>query len=337
MCLLGVIFFYTERHSVESIDLNIVEKTSAQTKNESGPVKMLFVGDIMLDRVVAINSERKGVDSLFYKVRDLLTSSDLTVGNLEGPITDEPSIAQQDFSILRFTFDRKFAHVLKDYGFSALSLANNHSMDFGQNGYDQTTHYLEDAGIYFFGSYLNNKNISTSIRIREKNVCLVGYHDLYTHDPVSTTAEIVRIRSNCDYIVLFAHWGEEYQKIQSDRQTELAHGFVDVGADLVIGAHPHVVQPVEIYKNKAIFYSLGNFIFDQNFSFATQHGLAVVVEWSKEKTNFKLVPVSINEAEVGVADEGDGIRVINDILNRESVSSSIFSSISSNWSFVLEN
>ena len=86
MCLLGVIFFHTERHSVESIDLNIVEKTSAQTKTSQARSKMLFVGDIMLDRVVAINSERKGVDSLFYKIRDLLTSSDLTVGNLEGPI-----------------------------------------------------------------------------------------------------------------------------------------------------------------------------------------------------------------------------------------------------------
>ncbi len=337
MCLLGVTFFYTERLTPETTVPKLLEKIVVHKKVSPEPVKMLFVGDIMLDRTVAISADQKGTDSLFLKVQDLLAGADVTVGNLEGPITDKPSVAKKDFSILRFTFDPKFAQVLKNYGFSALSLANNHSLDFGRDGYDQTTNYLQNVDMAFFGSYLNDKNISTSMQMKEKNICLVGYHDLFTHDPVPVIDEITRIRLECDYVVLFAHWGEEYQKIQGDRQTKLAHEFIDAGADLVIGAHPHVVQPVEIYKNKAIFYSLGNFMFDQNFSFATRHGLAIEVEWSEEKTDFKLVPVAINEAEVEIANETDGARVIRDVLAEGLLSPETTSSILNSWNFVLEN
>lgn len=307
-------YFSLERNNPALVVEKQTKKTTIKQQKTVEPIEILFVGDIMLDRGVANHAEKHGVESLFSKVRGLFAEVDAVVGNLEGPITNEQSIARKDNSILRFTFDPQFAGVLKDIGFSAVSLANNHALDFGGDGYAQTLSYLQDAGLYSFGSYRNDQNISTSIKVKDKNLCLVGYHDLFTYNPVPVTDEITRIRWDCDFVVLFAHWGEEYQSVQTERQTELAHSFIDAGADLVIGAHPHVVQPVEIYKNKAIFYSLGNFMFDQDFSFETRHGLAVRVGFDENKTVFTLIPVSINKAEVQIADGVDADRVINDAV-----------------------
>ncbi|HFC36337.1 MAG TPA: hypothetical protein ENJ49_01525, partial [Candidatus Moranbacteria bacterium] len=94
-----------------------------------------------------------------------------------------------------------------------------------------------------------------------------------------------------DFIVVYSHWGREYKLVNSERQQKLAHQFIDAGADLIIGAHPHVVQPIEIYKNKAIFYSLGNFVFDQYFSDNVRSILGVGVLLENKKIKFTLIPL----------------------------------------------
>ncbi len=264
--------------------------------------KIIFVGDIMLDRAVAIHSKRDGKESVFEGVKYLFEGVDAVVGNLEGTVSYRKSIAVPGSSILRFTFDPSFMPILRSIGFKAVSLANNHSLDFGHDADTETRDYLHINDILTFGSALNDRDLSSSISMKDGAFCLVGYHDLFFPDPSGVIEEIKNIRSSCKNIVVFVHWGSEYTHVPSDRQRILAQSFIDIGADLVIGAHPHVVQPVEIYKGKAIFYSLGNFVFDQNFSFATMHGLIVSVEWANDQIRFELIPVSIEKGKVTVAD-----------------------------------
>ncbi len=302
----------------------------------SGDASLLFVGDIMLDRGIAKYARKYGTNSLFAKVERLFLGTNAVIGNLEGTITNKPSVSEKDTSILRFTFDPMFAGLLGKLNFTALSLANNHAFDFGKDGYEQTKNNLHSAGIIAFGSPQNNDNVSGRLFVQGKTICLVGYHDLFTPDPTPTLEEIRNIRASCSRVVLFAHWGIEYLPTPSERQKMLAHKFIDAGADLVIGAHPHVVQPIEIYKNKAIFYSLGNFIFDQDFSFATEHGLTVHAEWSDEKIRFTLVPVSIKRGEVKIAEPLDRDRVISALVDKY-LSSIITSDIIKKQEFTLWN
>ncbi|MBC7836744.1 CapA family protein [Acetobacteraceae bacterium] len=258
------------------------------------PVRVLFAGDIMLDRDIARNTARVGVESFVADVAPLFANNDINVANLEGTVTDFPSIAQIDNTVLRFTFTPALAEsVLTSLKLDAVSLANNHALDFGAAGYSQTRDFLSERGILSFGSPSNSENLSAQKTVRGNNICFVGYEDFINADPTIITNEITSIRPFCYRVVVFTHWGVEYQIQPTEHQRMLAHAFIDSGADLVIGAHPHVVQPREIYNGKAIFYSLGNFIFDQYFSSQTKRGIAVAVEFYSFETRFTLTPVSI--------------------------------------------
>lgn len=279
-------------------------------------VHVLFVGDVMLDRNVSLHALESGVENLFAGAQGLFAGHDAVVGNLEGTITTEQSIAQRDHTILRFTFDPRFADVLKSAGFTVLGSANNHALDFGKSGYVQTVEALQRAGIMQFGAPFNDENISAQIPIRNKMLCMVGYHELFKSDPTSVLAEIVRIRPSCSYIVLMTHWGIEYQHAPSTQQVALAHEFIDAGVDVIIGAHPHVVEPLEIYNNHAIFYSLGNFLFDQGFSPQVMRGLAVDITFADAKTTFVLTAVNTYE-EVSVADATTAQAVLEDVVTTD--------------------
>ncbi len=275
-------------------------------------VSILFVGDIMLDRGVASHAGKVGDQVLFAGVKKLFSGHDLVVANLEGAITSNASVSRQDNSILRFTFDPRFANILARAGVKVVSLANNHSLDFGEFGYEDTRSFLDKAGLASFGSPFNDRHTATSVVIKDKKICLVGYHELFRAETTSTLLKIETIRPLCDYVIVFSHWGEEYTHEPTARQRESAHAFIDAGADVVIGAHPHVVQPLEIYKNKAIFYSLGNFLFDQGFSPEVKRGVAVEIEFFASSVKFTLTPVNTFK-EVSVADDEVAQAVFDDL------------------------
>ncbi|HEV7449005.1 MAG TPA: CapA family protein [Candidatus Paceibacterota bacterium] len=272
---------------------------------------IIFVGDIMLDRNVAVHAEAVGTQALFAGVQSLLKSADARVANLEGTITQNPSIARQDHTILHFTFDPALAQAaLAPLNLSAVSLANNHAYDFGRLGFDTTQEYLKSWGIKAFGHPYNARDISTVLDVRGKQFCLVGYHALYDPSTTEVVQEIQRLKPSCYRVIAFAHWGVEYEPQASAEQVAQAHALVDAGADLVIGAHPHVVENIETYSGKAIFYSLGNFMFDQDFSWATTHGLAVKVTFDATSTAFDLTPITVAGQEATVANEADAARVL---------------------------
>ena len=317
---------------------------AADAAVSSDDLSMLFVGDVMLDRGVATHADKYGAESLFGKLERLFLGTDLTLGNLEGTITRNQSVSIPNNSLLRFTFDPKYANALADLNFSGFSLSNNHALDFGQDGFAQTKRFLTAAGLFSYGSPLNDGALSAQVKIRGKNVCFVGYHELFRSDPAPIIKEIQRIRPQCDLVVLGAHWGQEYFPGVTDAQRERAHQFIDAGADLIIGGHPHVVEPLEIYKGKAIFYSLGNFMFDQDFSFNTEHGLAVNVEWGSDVARFTLVPVLIQRGEVSIADAADRKRTLALLLggahstsSAASLPAAISSGIMEQYSFTLSH
>jgi len=283
-------------------------KIAPQPKPEPS---ILFVGDIMLDRNVAKHAQASSTGVLFTNVVDLFQTADANVANLEGSITTNPSIAQRDSSILRFTFNPDVTkRALGALNLTAVSLANNHTYDFYAEGYDATRGYLLDWAILPFGHPYNARHLSTTIKVHSKAFCLVGYHSLYDAGTAEVVQEIQKLRPSCYRVIIMPHWGDEYESVANEEQVALAHEFIDAGADLIIGAHPHVVQNVGEYKGKAIFYSLGNFMFDQNFSWATQHGLAVKVTFGEAQTRFELTPISVIEEEAKVANGPSAARVL---------------------------
>jgi len=262
------------------------------------PLRVLFVGDIMLDRTVALSAEERGVSALFStSIRELFAEADVRVGNLEGAVTTNQSIARRDHTIFRFTFDPAVAQqALLALGFDVLSLANNHALDFGAAGYAQTGAYLEAWGVQSFGHPHNNADyVSAVVERKGRALCFIGYHALFSPDTAPITTRLAELRPRCFKIVVFAHWGEEYSLHSTLKQREEAHAFVDAGADLVVGAHPHVVQEAEVYRGRAIFYSLGNFMFDQNFSWETTHSIALRADFYEEETRFTLTPLIIQD------------------------------------------
>jgi poly-gamma-glutamate synthesis protein (capsule biosynthesis protein) len=217
--------------------------------------------------------------------------------------------------ILQFTFDPRFAGFLKNIGITAVSLSNNHTFDFGLSGYESTKNFLTQAGILSFGSPHNEDNLFTKIELHGKTLCLVGYEGFIASNPAPIAEEIARIRPSCDIVAATMHAGEEYFLGYTNQQQEVAHSFIDAGADVVIGTHPHIVEPLEIYKGKAIFYSLGNFIFDQNFSYETTHGLAVHMEWNGSETRYTLVPITIQHEEVSFSDTADSTKTLSALID----------------------
>ena len=262
-------------------------------------ITMHFFGDMMFDRDVRNNMKKHGNDYVFQNLERFMMGSDLVVGNLEGAITTNKSIAGS-LSPLLFTFDPSVAATMKKFGITDVSLANNHSRNFGQDGFDQTRYYLKKNGIRYFGDQINKQNISYWADVRGTKIGWVGY-SAFGHNKNDVIDEIRRMRKEVDVLVVMPHWGAEYQLVHNTSQTRLAHIFIDAGADMVIGAHPHVIQPMEIYKGKPIFYSLGNFVFDQYFSKDVTVGLSVGVEWEHDQMKLRLFVLENNLGKIDLA------------------------------------
>jgi poly-gamma-glutamate capsule biosynthesis protein CapA/YwtB (metallophosphatase superfamily) len=270
---------------------------------------------VMLDRNVALHAKSAGDESLITQVESMFLEVDASVVNLEGTNTTNASVSIPDNTRLQFTFDPHFAGFLKSIGITAVSLSNNHTFDFGEGGYEATKTFLAQSGILSFGSPDNNDTLSTKVLLHGKTLCLVGYEGFVHPNPAPIAAEIERIRPSCDIVVATMHAGEEYFAGYTDQQQTVAHAFIDAGADVVIGTHPHVVEPLEIYKGKAIFYSLGNFIFDQNFSYETTHGLAVLMEWNDTDIQYTLIPITILHEEVSFPDTNNRVQTLSALID----------------------
>lgn len=268
-------------------------------------ISVLVVGDVMLDRNVRNIINKIGFDKFFAGVKDMVATPDIAAANLEGTFTTNPSVTASLVSKeLKFTFDPALSSALADLGFDIMGLANNHSYNFGMTGLESTRRYIGSAGMMYYGDPFNKDEISTVITKNGIRVAFIGFHEFYYSNFDKVMSEIARLRSEVDIIIVSPHWGIEYQKNPTVEMVNWAHQFIDQGADVVIGAHPHIVGNTEVYRDKKIYYSLGNFVFDQYFSKATMEGLAVILDIEKKGDKF-----NINYNDIPVVVDRDGVRV----------------------------
>jgi len=259
------------------------------------PLNFLFLGDIMLDRHVGEKIKAKGVDYLFT---NLATSSfwngyDLVGANLEGAVTNGGQHYAPAYSN-DFAFAPKIVEQLKKYNFNFFTIANNHLTDQSAKGVLETEKNLTSLGFNFVGAPDATISSSSSkiIEINGQRIGLAGFSMVYHPFDKAEAMKIIKdLKTKSDLVIVNIHWGTEYEHQFSKQQQSLAHEFIDSGADVIIGHHPHVVQGMEVYNNKPIFYSLGNFIFDQYFSSDTQEGLAVSFNFSDQNLKLNLFPL----------------------------------------------
>jgi poly-gamma-glutamate capsule biosynthesis protein CapA/YwtB (metallophosphatase superfamily) len=272
------------------LEENLVLEKIEKNNLENQAVSLLFVGDIMLSRGVEyLYPKYKNTSNYpFQNMKDFLNNFDLTVGNLETPITSHGPY-MTPYSLV-FNSNPKYIKILKNAGFDILSLANNHAMDKGEKGLLETVKFLEKENINTIGvgekcregiikeikgikiGFLaySYTAINDGRNISHKFICDFNDQDKIKED-------ILNLKNKVDFVVIFSHSGEEYKHRPSEKEEDKLKSFIDFGADVVINSHPHVVQKVENYKNGLIAYSLGNFVFDNQENKDTEIGLALEV------------------------------------------------------------
>ena len=238
-------------------------------------ITIAFVGDVMLDETPGQYIKR-GHDP-FKNFSQILEASDIRIANLECAVSSKPG--KREEKPYTFKAHPRVLPLLAKY-FSAVSLANNHSYDFGEETFLETLNLLKKNKVNYFGGGNNIFEAHQPIifNVKNKKIALLGYNEFFPRsfealpdragiawsedDFVVDGIKKARTLYGADYVITFPHWGIEHEKVASARQNHLARLMIDSGADAVIGGHPHVTQNIEIYKGKPIFYSLGNFVFN---------------------------------------------------------------------------
>lgn len=282
------------------------------TEDKESVFSASFVGDIMFGRFVEDVTERRGQEYLFRNVESLLNQSDYVTGNFESPVVLQEDYEPADKSFV-FQTTSESVQTLKDMNFSVVTLANNHTMDYRESGLQDTIKTLEKVGLDYVGA---GKNLAEASRISYQKingitVASIGVSDAYIDgrqralqnrpgvlpaDPEIILPLIKEARSNSNLVIVNTHWGQEYDNEPSPRQQELARAMVDAGADIIVGHHPHVLSTIEVYKDSIIFYSLGNFVFDQGWS-RTKDSAIVNYKLYRDGTGrFEIIPLRIKEA-----------------------------------------
>jgi poly-gamma-glutamate capsule biosynthesis protein CapA/YwtB (metallophosphatase superfamily) len=235
------------------------------------PLTLSFVGDLML----GTRAGARGPGAALAEVRTLLRADDLTVGNFECAATGGGVAAQKQYV---FRTDPKRLHELKSSGVEAITLANNHSLDYGPAALLETLRAARGAGLVVAGAGATGAEAMSAQRIatRRGTVVLLAASRVLPHhtwaagkarpgvagayQPEWLVTAVRRARAGATLVVVYLHWGTERAPYPDPWQRALGRRLIDAGADLVIGAHPHVLQGLEWHKGKLIAYSLGNFI-----------------------------------------------------------------------------
>ena len=197
----------------------------------------------------------------FNGVNSIFSNDDYTFINLEGVFTNETRKAEKEF---RYKGPPKYCEILKKGSIEGVTLANNHTLDYLQSGYDETVRTLNEWGIDY-----TNEDKYLIKEIKGAKIGFLGYKG-WSHEKKSNELLVKHVKKmreqEVNFIVVNYHWGDMYSYKPNTQQKSMARFAIDNGADLVIGHHPHVLQGMEIYKGKAIVYSLGNFCYGGNMN-----------------------------------------------------------------------
>ncbi len=274
----------------------------------SDSLSITFTGDILLDRGVRQFVEHRSVDKLFSPFVDsVFQSSDLVVANLECPAT---KIRQPAFKQYIFRAEPEWLQTLKAHGITHLNLANNHSVDQGRIGLADTKKNIQETGMIPVGAGDNmqeaaqpvllastprNVYLLTSLQMPLENFSYLPDKTSVSHedlDSLKTRVRQLKEKDPCCYIIVSLHWGGEHTLRPVPLQRQQAHQLIDAGVDALICHHTHTLQTIEQYQGKPIYYSIGNFIFDQKKPINSK-ACMVKVTIKKESSHIETIPIVI--------------------------------------------
>lgn len=312
-----IVFLWSPTISYDlPLDSNSALSIDSSHGTPNRPTELIFVGDLMLGRTVETVMEKQGINFPFQNIRSFVEDPDLMIGNFEGIVSriheHAPSMT------FRFSIKNEYLTQLTLLGFDVLSLANNHSFDYGQDALSYTRDLCRALKV-LCGGTPNGIN-AHSTAVREVNGERIGFIFLHTvHaslDETKVVNALNELQSTSDLQIAYVHWGDEYALVHNTDQEKLARLLIDTGADVVIGHHPHVVQDIALYKEKPIFYSLGNFIFDQNFIPDVEDELAVKMTLTQEKITYTLIPftTAVTHVQPDFMNVADSDKLLNRIL-----------------------
>ena len=286
-----------------------------------GAKTVLFVGDIMLDRGVEYFMKQNSIYYPFQKISHFLRGIDIVFANLEGPVVKNPPEFSDDS--LKFAFNPEVIKGASWSHFNLFSLANNHALDMGKEGLEETKDWLRKYQINFVGSTLIGSSDMPDFSFSRDNITFLAFNRIFPftakEEEIIKTIKMVKSSKPDNFLIVSLHWGEEYKLTNSPAQQSLAHKIIESGTDLIIGNHSHVVQNIEKYQGKLIFYSLGNFIFDQYFSKETQQGLAVGLEIYPDSLACQLFPIQINFSQPVLMERDKASEFLIQLANRSDV------------------
>jgi poly-gamma-glutamate synthesis protein (capsule biosynthesis protein) len=266
------------------IELNKFKIPRKTVSSEKTVIHLRAVGDIMLGRSVATQMQKKhDWNWSFLETMPHLSPVDLTIANLETPIiTNRCPYTTEG---MQFCAPAQVVEGLANAHIQVVSLANNHTTNYGQTGLAETKQILSNAHIVSVG------NFETTIKeIQGIKIGIIGLDD--TSRPINQDQlyQVVNdLKSRTDITMVVIHWGDEYQPTPNERQKMLAQSLINSGVSIIIGSHPHVLQPIEVSGNTLIAYSLGNFIFDQMWSEETRKGLILDMDLTFDKQNLQSI------------------------------------------------
>ena len=302
-------------------------------------ISLTTVGDIIPGRTVAQKMAQNGTAYPFDNIAPYVTGADIVYGNLECPLSDR---INPPYEGMNFIAPSKTIDGIKKCGINIVSLANNHSTNFGENTFLDTLDLLKTNDIKYFGG---GKDLAeaTSAQIFEtkgKKIAFLNYNSVigsmnaqadspgvswinmqpWSQDDPSDIKKVqdavVLAKLKSDLVVVCFHWGKEYEQIPIDSQRNMAHAACDAGADLIIGTHPHCIQAVEAYNGKFIAYSLGNFVFDQMWSEQTTLGIIAKYQFKgKNLTKIELLPYKIADySQPNILEGADAQKVTDNLF-----------------------
>ena len=290
--------------------LTIYAVVFSQNKNLN-EVRFLAAGDLNLAHWITPIIDKNGKEYPFKYIKDYLFSADIVFSNLEAPFCNKGEPYPKNFV---FKVPERHVNVLKAGNINMVSLANNHILDYGMSCLESTVQLLRKEKVYFAGAGTNFGNAHKPAIFEINNIKFAFFaysmtlpKYFFATDSTGGTAypkrkilkdSISYYNNKVDYIIVSFHWGQELTELPKEYQQNYAHLAIDYGADLILGHHPHVLQGIEIYKNKLILYSLANFVF-ASYSNKASESILLDLTFSKDIVkNIKVVPINVNNYQV---------------------------------------